>query len=340
MLRDTTGQLGYRRAVSSPSRLPDELQRPIPPRRAIAILGWLGLAILLAFGSAGIVSAGNRPPIAGARPELTYAADRALDPELKAAAADLAILSDDVDALGNIGRNALTSLVARDTAGLQKAIDAGQPQLATIAKATDTLRARLQAIPGIGPDDPTRIGTSLRVRYDRLVSALSATDGLDGSWAALTVGSLAAIQLQTSLADHDTQVAAAARLGRQIKYRTALDTLTKADDALTLTRKLRDKLAASTDVTILTRWIDLNATYDTALRKLWTELIKSKGKVNKAVSAAFSDVRTAQADLPPDDRGLIVIMADVARGGLNQAVIFIEEARGRLSAAIDSLDGG
>ena len=33
-------------------------------------------------------------------------------------------------------------------------------------------------------------------------------------------------------------------------------------------------------------------------------------------------------------------MADVARGGLNQAVIAIEEARGRLSAAADALGGG
>ena len=33
-------------------------------------------------------------------------------------------------------------------------------------------------------------------------------------------------------------------------------------------------------------------------------------------------------------------MADVARGGLNQAVIGIEEVRGRLSAAADALGGG
>jgi hypothetical protein len=33
-------------------------------------------------------------------------------------------------------------------------------------------------------------------------------------------------------------------------------------------------------------------------------------------------------------------MADVARGGLNQAVISIEEARRQLDAATDSLDGG
>ncbi len=325
----------------SQPRMPDDLRRPIPPRRAATILGWLVLATLLAVGSAGIVSAGNRPPVAGARSELTYAVDRALDPELKAAAGDLAALSDDVDALGDIGRNALTALIDRDSARLQKAIDAGEPQLALIAEATDSLRTRLQAIPGIGPDDPTRIGTSLRVRYDRLVSALSATDGLSDSWSTLTKGSLAAIALAKSLADHDTQTAAAAKLGRKTKYQQALDVLTKAEDALATSRRFRDTLAAAaTDVSILNRWIDLNATYDAAVRELWTDLIKSKGKVTKTVEAAFSAVRTAQAALPPDDRGLILIMADVARGGLNQEVIFIEEARGRLTAASDSLNGG
>ena len=326
--------------MPSPPRLPDGLRRPVPPRRAAATVGWLGLAALLAFGSAGIVSAGNRPPVAGARPELTYVADRVLEPELRGAATDLATLSSDVDALGGIGRQALTALIDRDTAALQKAVDAGEPQLAVIAKATDALRARLQAIPGIGPDDPTRIGTSLRIRYDRLVSALSATDGLSDSWSTLTKGSLAAIALATSLAEHDADVAAAAKLGRAIKYRQALEALSKGDAALATSRTLRDRLAVSTDVTILSRWIDLNATYDGAVRRLWAALITSKGRVNKAVGRAFTAVRTAQAALPPDDRGLIVIMADVARGGLNQAVIFIEEARGRLSTASDALDGG
>ena len=36
---------------------------------------------------------------------------------------------------------------------------------------------------------------------------------------------------------------------------------------------------------------------------------------------------------PPDARALVVILGDVARGGLNQAVIVIEEARGRLLEA-------
>jgi stage V sporulation protein SpoVS len=51
------------------------------------------------------------------------------------------------------------------------------------------------------------------------------------------------------------------------------------------------------------------------------------------VRRALSAVEAARASLPPDTRALVVILADVARGGLNQAVIAIEEARGRLAEA-------
>ena len=44
--------------------------------------------------------------------------------------------------------------------------------------------------------------------------------------------------------------------------------LDKADAALARSRVLRDRLANTTDVTILTRWIDRNAAYDAAVRKL------------------------------------------------------------------------
>jgi hypothetical protein len=309
-------------------------------RRAAAAAGWLALAMLLALGGAGIVSATSRPPVAGARPELTWAADRALEPELVGATGELAALSEDVDQLGEVGRRALTSLVDRDTADLRAAIADGESQLKTIGDATEILRARLRAIPGIGPDDPTRIGTGLRVRYDRLVSALAATDGLAESWSALTAGSLAAIQLTTSLAEHDQQAEAAATFGRKFQYQKGLAVLDKADAALAESRQLRDRLAKTTDVAILTRWIDRNAAFDTAVRKVWTALIKSKGKINATVRTAFDELRKAQAELPPDNRAMVLIMSDVARGGLNQAVIAIEQARGRLSTAADALGGG
>lgn len=309
-------------------------------QRIAAALGWLALAAVVAMGGAGLVTVADRLPTGDARPELTWAADTVLSPQLDAAAGDLGVLSDDVDALGAIGRHALTALVDRNTDALRVAIDQGKAQLDVVAAATEALRTRLQAIPGIGPDDAISVGSGVRARYDRLVSTLSATDGLDASWTALTRGSLAAIELTKSLAAHDAETAAAASLGRKGQYKKALAGLDRADRALVASRALRDRLAITTDVGILDRWIDLNAAYDAALRKTWTLLIQSKGKVTNPVKTAFDELTAAQAKLPPDSRAMIVIMADVARGGLNQAVISIEDARGRLDAATGSLGGG
>ncbi len=305
-----------------------------------AAVGWLVLALAVAVGTAGLVTAANRLPAGGARPELTWAADVALTPHLDEAAGRLAVLSDDVDALGAIGRHALTALVDRNTDALRVAMEQGNAQLDVVAAATEALRTRLQAIPGIGPNDEISVGSSLRARYDRLVSALSATDGLDASWTALTRGSLAAIELTTSLASHDAETAAAGALGRKGQYKNALAGLDRADRALAASRVLRDRLSITTDVGILNRWIDLNASYDAALRRTWTLLIHSKGKVTAPVKVAFDELMAAQARLPADSRAMVVIMADVARGGLNQAVISIEDARGRLDAATGSLGGG
>ena len=85
----------------------------------------------------------------------------------------------------------------------------------------------------------------------------------------------------------------------------------------------------------LITWLDRNAEYDAALRGLYQSLVDAKGRVTDDVRAAFAAEKEARARLPEDARGLVVIMAEVAQGGLNQAVISIEEARGSLSAALD-----
>ena len=48
----------------------------------------------------------------------------------------------------------------------------------------------------------------------------------------------------------------------------------------------------------------------------------------------MTEERKAKDRLPPDTRGLVLIMAEIGRGGMNGAVIAIEEARGQLSAAV------
>ena len=45
--------------------------------------------------------------------------------------------------------------------------------------------------------------------------------------------------------------------------------------------------------------------------------------------------RSTRSQLPGDTRALVVITSDIAQGGLNEAVIAIEEARGALAEALE-----
>lgn len=324
-------------AAPSPER-PQRRHPYLEAARTIsAAFLWLVVAVAIAFGAAGIVAAANQPPVDGTRPELTWQADQVIEPQLRAAAGDLGALSDKVDGLGTIGRSALTAVIDQDVPAIQASIASGQASVGTIKASTDALRARLEAIRGEGTDDPTRIGSALRVQRDSMAAALSATDGLADSWTSLTRVSLVAIQLSESLTEHDTQAAAAAALARNFKYKEALATLGQASAALVVSGKLRDQLASSVDISVLTDWIDRNAAFDTAVAKVWTLLQATKTRVPPALHQALADLKTAQANLPPDARALVVIMAELARGGINEAVIDIEQARARLATAVDAL---
>ena len=72
---------------------------------------------------------------------------------------------------------------------------------------------------------------------------------------------------------------------------------------------------------------------DAALRTLYQALVNSGGRINDEVRAAFAAEAEAFQRLPPDSRALVIILAEIGRGGLNQAVITIEQARGELDSA-------
>ena len=161
------------------------------------------------------------------------------------------------------------------------------------------------------------------------------TDGLETDWAGFAGRALSAATLTNLLSRHDKQTADAAAQGSAAHYRQALDLLDESDAMIEQARGLRDDLAGSTDVSTLTTWIDRNAAYDAAVRRLYDALLESKGRVTDRVREAFAGEQAARRGLPADTRGLVVIMSDIARGGLNQAVISIEQARGALSSALD-----
>jgi len=178
-----------------------------------------------------------------------------------------------------------------------------------------------------------------RARQSRatMLAALESSEGLARSWANLTVGSLAASNLISLLTSHDLTVAGAAAQGRDADYEAALVTLATAVGMLDEATEARDRLANTTDVVTLDEWIRRNRHYDEALIALYSALRDSGGLVNDAVREAYREEGEARANLPPDTRGLVVIVADIGRGGLNQAVIAIEQARGRLNLIIEAL---
>ncbi|MHB8672331.1 MAG: hypothetical protein ACYDAK_01470 [Candidatus Limnocylindrales bacterium] len=308
-----------------------------PSARSMAIrLAWLGCAILIALGAAGIVAGMEHQPGTLARAELTWAADQRISPGLDAAAGQLRALTADVDALGTIGTNTLASVAGGDTAAIQQAIADGRSLIDRIVAETAALQTRLAALPGVGPGMEVRLGRIALTRYRTLAGALDATAVIGASWDRFTAGSLAAVQLQTTLADHDVATLAAARLGSAGRYTDAVAAFAASDAALAAASTQRDAMAASVDTTVLSQWIDRNAAYDAALKRLYELLASSKGRVTTSVRAAFAAEEAAKRQLPGDTRALIVIMADVAQGGLNQAVVAIEQAKGRLIDALDA----
>lgn len=288
----------------------------------------------MALGSAGLVAALDHRPGSAARAELTWAADEAVRGPLDAIVVDLDLLATDFTGLGGQGRGALAALVATDPDALEAALSLGGSLVARIGVETMELQHRIKELPGTGPGAEGRLSAAILGRLSTVTRALEQTGGTARTWATLSNGATVAARLTRLLADHDQSSGLAVQKGSQGNYREALAPLDLADAALAQARSLRDQLANTTDVSTLNQWLDRNAAIDAALRRLYTALSAGGGKVTDDVRRAVDEVRTAQQRLPSDTRALVVIMSDIARAGLNEAVIRIEETRGRLAGII------
>lgn len=306
-------------------------------RRAVLALVWLVVVVVMAVASAGVVAQWSHPPGTPARAELTWHGDQEVDPALDAALADLRAIGDEVDRLSILARGALAALTADDQGPFTTALTEGGMVARAVESGSATLRVTLLALPGDLGTEAILYGSDTRARRATMLAALESSEGLARSWANLTVGSLAASNLISLLTSHDLTVAGAAAQGRDADYEAALVTLATAVGMLDEATEARDRLANTTDVVTLDEWIRRNRHYDEALIALYSALRDSGGLVNDAVREAYREEGEARANLPPDTRGLVVIVADIGRGGLNQAVIAIEQARGRLNLIIEAL---
>ena len=306
-------------------------------RRLIGGLVWLAFVVIIALGAAGIVTGMDHPPGTATRGDLTAAGDAHVTPLLDAAQADLSGLADQVEALGAQARRALAALNGSDAATAQAAVAEGDRLVADAAARTTALRRELAAVPYVGtPQAGLTISDAVMARHAALVAALDATDGLDVAWTRLTIGSVAATSMSGLLAEHDRLVGLAVGLGRLAKYTDAIKLLDQAQLQIAAARVLRDQLVATVDVSVLDQWLDRDAGYDVALRDLYKAISKVGKRVTDATRAAVKAEAQARARLPADGRGLVIIMADIGRGGMNGAVIAIEEARAKLTDALDA----
>jgi len=308
--------------------------------RGRAVLGgivWIAVIVVIALGAAGIVTALDRPIGTIGRADVTDLGDAEVSPMLDAAQADLVALADQVEALGVQARGALAALNGADAKISEAAIARGDVLVADVAARTTALRLELAAVPYVGtPTAGLSISDAVVARHAALVAALDATDGLDFSWARLSIGSVAATKMSVALAEHDRLVGAAADSGVHAKYAAALKLLDGADAQLALAHGIRDQLVATVDVSVLDEWLARNGEYDVALRNLYVAISKVGKTATAALRAAVAAEKAARARLPPDPRGLVIIMAEIGRGGMTGAVIAIEDARAKLSDAIDA----
>jgi hypothetical protein len=302
--------------------------------RLLSRASWITAALVVALGSAGLVTGLSHRPGTAARAELTYAADQAVRGPLEGIIRDLTSIALDFDALGAQGRAALAALIATDPDALDATVTVGDTLVERIRRETAAMRDRVAALPGTGQGEEQRLSAGVRQRVATVTQALDSTSGTAPAWATLSSGASLATRLTRLLIQHDESTGEAVRHGSQGEYTQAVQALDLSDPALAAARILRDKLANVADVSTLTQWLDRNAAIDVALRQLYTILEGTGGKVTDEARQAYDQVKQAQKQLPPDTRALVVIMSDIARAGLNQAVIKIEEARGRLADTI------
>jgi hypothetical protein len=302
--------------------------------RVLAAVVWPVVVALVALGIAGLVAWLDHSPSGPGRPELTWARDAAVGVELDAATVELSGIADEVERLGLLGRGSLAALTARDFDLLDRTIASGTVLANAIRDKGTAVRAKLVALPMSEPDTRLHLAPATLDRYAALVAALDTTNGLAGSWSRLVQGSLSAGRLTALLEGHDGSIVAAIQAALKGDWPTALARIDSATALLGEAEALRDELQNTVDVGTLNEWLRRNRDYDVALRALYVVSAKSPTRVTPEIRAALAAEKAARDALPRDTANLGIIIAEIARGGLNQAVIGIEEARARLGEAL------
>jgi hypothetical protein len=310
--------------------------RYLPPAgRALRGIFWAALFAVLAAGGAGLIGAAWHAPGGPARAELTYTADVAISARLDAATAGLAEIADEVDVLADAAKTALEEVTNSDPTRLRAAIDRGGQAATTIEVRAAELRQSLANLPGGDAAATVTYSNPTLVRRSTVLAAIQGASGLAIYWRQVASRATETANLTTLLDRHDQTVLAAAADGREERWQRAIRVL---DDALLIVadvQSARTRLIAGSDDTVLDEWITRNRDFDAALQTLYAALRDSGGNFQTtAVQKAFIAEERAKDRLPPDRRTIIVIVSEVTRGGLTDAIIAIEDARGSIDDAL------
>lgn len=311
--------------------------------RALRGIFWTALFAILAAGGAGLVGQAWHPPGSPVRAELTYPGDLALNSRLDAAIAGLAEIADEVESLADAAKTALAEVTNRDPTSLREAVDRGGASAATIEARAAELRLALADLPGAGPTATIDYSNATLVRRSNVLAAIDAASGLAVYWRQVAARATETANLMALISRHDQTVLAAAADGRDSRWQRAVRTLDEALLVVADVQTVRARLIAGADGTVLDEWIRRNRDYDTALRNLYRALHDCScpgGPFTVEVQFAYRDEGLAREQLPPDRRTIIVIVSEVTRGGLTEAVIAIDDARGRIDDALAEPETG
>jgi len=303
-------------------------------------LASLGFAALIAVSGAGLVNQLSHPPGGPSRAELTWAADGPVDARLDAAVAKLTDIDADIQSLASDAKRALGTLATGDAATLRTILEHGQQTVTAIDLAASALRVDLDGLPGEEPDAAFRFNNATLVRRGAVFAALDATTELAARWAEVGIRGVAAAGLSLTLQEHDRLVAAAAERGRAAAYGDGIALLVQAQAQLDYARELRVELFPGTTRNVLDDWLDLHGRHDEMLTALYASLRDSGGVVTIGVRTSYRNELLARNALPNDAAAIVVITAELARNGLNQAVLAIEATRAQLDQAIRGVTAG
>ena len=317
---------------SAPSRI------PWSTGRLLRGLAWGTLLAVLAASGAGLAGVVWHAPGSPARAELTYAGDLALGARLDTAAAELELIAADVEKLADEAKTALEEVASLDQFRIQASLNRGDTLAVLIDARARALRDSLADLPGNEPDAALRYSNPTLARRSAILTAIETSLGLAAHWRSVGLRASETANLVGLISEHDTTVIRAAVDGRKRKWKAARDRVAAALEIMKTIEQLRKRLIAESEDTVLDQWIARTKAYDRALRKLYETLRKSKGKITIEVQSARREERTAFENLPPDRRTILVIIAEVTRGGLTRAVLNIEDAHARLDEALEAVD--